>query len=90
VEFNNFPKPNARMDLTSSPQRKLFLNNEFCENVMKLKRSLTGRFFTFLNTSDTTINHVKNIGSFLSKEKKNHCFVRFSSTYTEGCENVRK
>merc|ERR1712062_737003 len=70
VEYNNVPKPNARMDLTSSPQRKLILNNKFFENVIKLKRSLPGRFFTFLNTSDTTINHVKHIGSFLSKEKK--------------------
>lgn len=70
MEFDNVPKPNANMDLTSSPQRKLFLSNEFCENVMKFKRSLPGRFFTFLNTSDTTINHVKHIGSFLSKEKK--------------------
>ena len=27
---------------------------------------------------------------FFVKRKKNHCFVRFSSTYTKGCENVRK
>jgi len=73
--FNNVPKPNARMDLTSSPQRKLFLNNEFCENVMKLKRSLPGRFFTFVNTYKSTIYHMLKHWVFFVKKKIIFLFV---------------